>query len=277
MISNIIPSAVGNALKIFLAPEVGALKWVLLRNLTGTFPSYNDVNSSVIFSGTDEVCLIDGEDLVNGTTYYYCEFDFDGSTWTPSAVVSAVPASTYIDQSVDVLSLVRCRIDFGIQQEVLLGNLSPKSGVIEVLNAAPVFDETNWPVVSVHVDADASGERSIGEQVFGDDFDPIAGIWSESQGWLAQVRLNIIGWSKNPDERIALRKAIRKIILGNLDIFSGYGLIQIATSQSDIDELSAYPAPVYESACSFSCMAPAGVADTVDAITDATVIATTNF
>jgi hypothetical protein len=134
------------------------------------------------------------------------------------------------------------------------------------LNAPPVFEETNWPVITVHVASDGSGERAIGDLIFPDAFDPVAGLWNESQGWLARVQLTVVGWSKNPDERIALRKALRKIVIGNLEVFDSVGMIAIDFSQSDVDELSAYPAPVYQSMCSFSCEAPAGVAVTSDLI-----------
>ena len=277
MISKITAQAVGNALKIFLAPPPGTLKWVVLRNTTGVFPTYNDANSALIFSGSDEMCIVDADGLSNGVLYYYQEFDFDGVNWNPGSIYSSTPNHTYTDQSVDVLSIVRSRIDYGLQNEILLGTLTPKSGVIATLNAPPMFEETNWPVVTVHVGTDASGERSIGETVFPDEFDAAGGLWGESQGWLARVQLNVVGWSKNPDERIALRKALRKIIIGNLEIFDQYGMVQVDFSQSDIDELTAYPAPVYQSACSFSCLAPAGVAINSDPISDASVTAIAVF
>jgi hypothetical protein len=277
MISNITAAAVGNALKIYLVPPPGTLKWVVLRNTTGVFPAYNDANSITVFNGSDESYMVDTDGIVNGTLYYYCEFDYDGTDWDASAIVSATPACTYKDQSVDVLSVVRDRIDAGIKNEILIGTLTPKSGGIAVLNAPPMFEETNWPVVTVHVGSDGSGDRSIGDAPFPDVYDPITGLWSESQGWLARVQLNIVGWSKNPDERIALRKALRKIILGNLDVFDSAGIVSIDFSQQDIDDLSSYPAPVYQAMCSFSCEAPAGVVDTIGLITDTNATATAEF
>jgi hypothetical protein len=262
MITNIIPAAVGNALKIFLAPPKSALAWIVLRNQSGTFADQVDPDSVQLYSGNVLTYMVDAEGLANGALYYYCVFYFDGSIWTPSAVVSATPNATYTDQSVDVLSVVRDRLDSGLQNEISLGTLTPSTGVIAVLNAPPVFEETNWPVVTVHVTTDSSGDRAIGEITMPDVFDSIGGVWDESQGWLAQVQLTIVGWSKNPDERIALRKALRKIIIGNLEVFDNVGMIHIAFSQQDVDELAAYPAPVYQSMCSFSCEAPAGVADT---------------
>ena len=263
MISQIVPLAVGNALQIFLEPPTDAINWRLLRNESGTFIDQNDPAAVCLYGGNDLTCVMDSHCLVNGTSYCYCVFYFDGTDWTPSAMASATAGSTYADQSVDVLSVVRDRLDCGLQNEVLLGNLSPSSGVIAVLNAPPIFEETSWPVVTVHVTSDGSGERGLGELVFPDEFNPVSTQWSEAQGWLARVQLAIVGWSKNPDERIALRKALRKIVIGNLDVFDSAGMIQIDFSQQDIDELSSYPAPLYQSMCTFSCEAPAGVSQNV--------------
>jgi len=268
MISNILPAAVGNAIKIFLAPPASAVGWILLRNLSGAFAAQNDPSAATIFSGNGETYILDVFALVNGTRYYYGVFYFDGAAWTAGNVVSATPNVSYSDQSVDVLGIVRDRLDVGLQNEIALGTLTPACGVIAVLNAPPVFEETNWPVITVHVASDGSGERAGGDLIFPDAFDPVAGLWNESQGWLARVQLTVVGWSKNPDERIALRKALRKIVIGNLEVFDRVGMIAIDFSQSDVDELSAYPAPVYQSMCSFSCEAPAGVAVTADLLAE---------
>jgi hypothetical protein len=263
MIVNITPIAVGNALRVFLEPSATALSWALLRNSTGTFSGPTDPSSVVVFHGNSETVVLDADHLLNGVTVYYGVFYFDGSEWTTGNVASGTPHTTYADQSIDVLTIVRERLDWGLQAEVSTGTLSPAMGVIAVLNAPPVFEQTSWPVVTVHVASDASGVRAVGEMPFPDVVDAESGTWIESQGWLARVQLTIVGWSKNADERIALRKALRKIVLGNLEVFDSFGLINIDFSQQDIDELSAYPAPVYQSYCTFSCQAPAGVADTV--------------
>jgi hypothetical protein len=259
MISQIVPAAVGNALQIFLAPPADALSWRLLRNETGVFADQSDPAAVCLYGGNDLTCVMDSDCLVNGKPYCYCVFYCDGAEWAASAVVWATPASTYTDQSVDVLSIVRDRLDCGLQTEILLGNLSPSSGAIAVLNAPPVFEETSWPVVTVHLTSDASGERGIGELLMPDAFDPVSTQWRETQGWLARVQLTIVGWSKNPDERIDLRKALRKIVIGNLDVFDSVGMVRVDFSQQDVDELSSYPAPVYQVMCTFSCEAPAGV------------------
>lgn len=277
MISNILPAAVGNAIKIFLAPPASAVRWILLRNLSGTFAGQDDPSAARIFSGNGDTTILDAFGLVNGTRYCYGVFYFDGAAWTPGAVASATPNVTYTDQSVDVLSVVRDRLDAGLQHEIALGTLTPACGAIAVLNAPPVFEETSWPVVTVHVTADSSGERAVGDLVFPDAFDPVGGLWNEAQGWLARVQLTVVGWSKNPDERMALRKALRKIVIGNLDVFYSAGMTGIDFSQADVDELAVYPAPVYQAMCTFSCEAPAGVAAPVGRFADAPTATATVF
>ena len=268
MIKQILPITIGNALKIFLSPPSSAVAWRLLRNNTGTFIDENDPAASVIYDGTQLNYIVDYQQLFNGTTYFYCLFSFDGAVWTNSAVVSAIPSVSISDDCVDVLSVVRDRIDDGLQNEVQNGFLSPQTGQIPVLNAPPVFEDTNWPLVTVHVTSDGSSERGIGEMFSPDLFDTETQMWGEFEGWLAHVQLTIIGWSKNPDERINLRKALRRIILGNLPVFDSFGIVKIDFSQQDIDELQAYPAPVYQSMGTFSCEAPAVVSASYKQITD---------
>jgi hypothetical protein len=269
MISNILAAAVGNAIKLFLAPPSSAVSWILLRNVSGNFVGPTDPSATSIFDGAGQSYILDTNSLVNGTPYFYTVFYFDGTTWTQGNVATATPAASYTDQSVDVLTVVRDRLDVGLQNEVVIKALSPASGLIEVLNAPPEFEKTCWPVVTVHVATDGSGERAVGEMIFPDDLDANTGMWNESQGWLARVQLTIVGWSKNPDERIALRRALRKIVIGNLDVFDSFGMVNIDFVQQDMDELAAYSVPVYQSMCTFSCEAPAGVTDAVSSLSSA--------
>lgn len=249
--------------------------WRVLRKPSALFVDQDDPNAMLIYNGDDLKYMVDVSLLTNGTRYYYCVFYYDGTTWTRSAVVSATPNSTYTDDSVDVMGLVRDRLDYGLQNEITIGALTPATGHISVLNAPPVYEETNWPVVTVHMGNDADGERAIGENIFPDEFDPSTGLWNENQGWISRTQLTIVGWSLNPDERIQLRKSLQKIIIGNLQVFDNAGIFQIGFSQQDVDDLTGYNAPVYQSACVFSCQAPAGVGNSEDSIVDVTLSMTT--
>ncbi|WP_175787419.1 hypothetical protein [Burkholderia anthina] len=276
-IAAITPLPIGNALKLFLQPPASAKLWRVLRNGTGTFIDQDDANSTVVYQGDQSVFLVDTYCLTNGTAYSYCAFYFDGSAWAPSAVVAGTPAASYADQSTDVLSVVRDRLEAGLANEVLLGSLYPQDGYIPVLNSAPIFDDTPWPLVTVHVDSDGSHDRAIGESIGMDDWNALSGQFNDGQGWHARAVLRVVGWSKNPDERIALRKILRRLVIGNLDVFESFGMTLVDFHQADMDDLASYPVPIYMAAGTFSCNAPAFVTESVGLVSDVTSTPTAVF
>lgn len=268
------PLSVGNAIRVILDPPDGSLYWRILRNTTGTFSGEADPSSMLVYEGVENFAVDTGS-LQNGTPYYYCAFYWNGSTWAADTAASCTPNATYQDSSTDVLSVVRDRIDAGLQVEIARGTLVPQSGEIKVLTAPPFFQDTRWPVVTVHLLSEAPAERGLGEVLVPDNFDFSDGEWNEGEGWLARVQLAVIGWSENPDERISLRQALRRLIVANLSVFDSKGMIEIEFSQQDVDAISGeYPAPVYQSAGTFTCTAPILVGDQVDEITDVQVTAT---
>ena len=274
MISNIVPLPIGNALKIFLVPPAGALTWRILRNGTGTFAGEADPASVLAYSG-DESYVVDAFSLQNGIAMYYCAFYWDGTQWTASNVVAATPNATYTDSSTDALSLLRDRLAAGLAVEVARGTLMPACGSIDVLTAPPQYESSRWPMVSVHLASETPAERVLGETFMPDSFDDIANEWTEAEGWLANVQITVIGWTQNPDERITLRQALRRIVVGNLPIFDAAGIVQPEFSIQDVDAVSGeYPAPVYQAAGTFTCMAPVVVGDQVDPISDVQVTVT---
>lgn len=272
-ISQIIPLPIGNALRIFIDPPAGAELWRVLRTTGAAIASESDPTATVVFQG-DMRSIVDASGLLNGTAYTYGVFFFDGTHWAASPVTAATPLAAYQDNSVDVLSLVRDRLEVGLQNEVAAKALMPSCGEIEVMNAPPAFEDSSWPVVTVHVTNDGSGDRALGEDLAGEVYDPLALVFDEEDGWLARVHLTIVGWSKNPDERIALRKVLRRLVIGNLPVFAAAGLLHIDFNQTDGDEMSAYPVPVYQSVCTFTCMAPAAVGTAYGVISDVSVALT---
>lgn len=268
-----IPLPVGNAVKVLMAPDDGAIQWRLMRNTTGVFAGITDPLSIPVYTGDQSQYVVDVKALTNGVTYSYCLFStLDGVNWDASEVFTGVPQAIYGDQSVDALTVVRDRMAAGMAVEVSRGTLTPVTKQIPVLNAPPAFDDVRWPMVSVHVTSDGPAERGIGEMIGSDDWDAGSGMWKEGEGWMANTVLAIAGWSKNADERIALRKAMRRLIIANLPVFDGLGMLRIDINQSDQDYVSGeYPAPVFSTVCSFSCLAPAYVTDEVGVVTEITV------
>lgn len=266
MIAMIMPLAVGNALRVFLEPPAVATKWRLLRKAADTFTGPDDASAFLAYEGTDRI-IVDAANLQNGAPQFYRAYYWDGVSWLASASAVGTANSTYEDCSTDVLETVRDRLTVGLIEEVRRKTVQPNAGLIRVLTAPPVYEDTRWPMVSVHLMSEQPSVRAVGELVESDVFD--TDEWNEHEGWLAHVQLAIVGWHQNPDERIAMRKALRRIIVGNLPVFDAKGMLQIEFSQQDVDAVSGeYPAPVYQAACTLTCLAPVVVRSKAGVVTD---------
>lgn len=266
------PLAVGNAVQIDVQPPLTAVHWRVLRNETGAFPAFNDPLSVMVRDANkgDVTRFADFSNLSNGTLYHYQAFYWDGTAWTADTPVTVTPATTYQDDSVDAQSIVRDRIVVGIAAEVARQALQPVAGSIDVLLAPPVFEDTRWPVISVHLQSEAPVNRALGEEMANDELDQFTQLYDDHEGWAAKTTLQVIGWSLNADERVLLRQAIRRVIIANLGIFDEALLLQVEFSQSDIEDFQSYSAPVYETVGTFTCVTPLNVNVPRDTITSVT-------
>jgi hypothetical protein len=275
-ISQVIPVPAGNALRVYLNPLAGAQYWSLLRRTDADFTTVSDADAFVVATGSTDEVILDYTALINGTTYFYCDFAWDGTEFVAGVPVSAIPAATYQSASVDPLEFVRDRLDLGIAAEVAFGNLKPESGKIRVVTAPyGLVEGIKFPVISVHLESDSPGTRAVGETQFGDYLDGGIGQWEENEGWLASVRLNVVGVSLNADERIQLRKAIKRVVQANLTVFTAVGFVNINFSQTDSEEFTEDLAPVFKSNGTFECEAPSLVTFAQGAVS--TVTDTLNF
>ena len=256
-IGMILPLPAGNALRVFVEPPASARLWKILRKTANTFTGQDDADAVVVYEGRDVKAPLDFENILNGFTYWYRAYYWDGAAWSASVAVSATSTSTYEEASTDALSVVRDRLDYGLQAEVARNVLEHENGAIPVLVAPPLYEDTRWPVVSVHLQSESSSTRAIGEEVELGELDVLSNTWDDAEGWLANVQLTIVGWSLNPDERKELRKALRRIVVANLPVFAAAGMANIDFSTQDMDAVSGeYPAPVYQVMCTFTCLAP---------------------
>lgn len=258
MISLVQILPVGNALRIFITPPVGAEAVRLLRRTADTFTGYNDVGAFLVSESLDHA-VIDTTGLVNGQSYFYKAYALVAGQWIASPTATGTPNAIYQDESVQVVEFIRERLAAGLLVEVQRGALQHELGKIPVLIASPTFEDTKWPVVTIHVAADSSDNRFLGETIDPDWFDADAFEWVGTEGWLSSVRLNIAGWALNADVRAALRKAIKRIIMANLPVFDERGMYQIMMNQQDVDDFQSYSAPVYQSVAQFSCLARSAV------------------
>lgn len=269
MISTIQNLHIGNALRLFIQPPAGAVAWRILRKGGDTFAGPTDPDALVAYEGDDRT-FVDVTDVPNEVAQFYKPYyTTDFATWTAGDTATGTATPNYEDATTDVLSLVRDRLAAGLLIECQRENFQTETGSISVFTAPPSLErDIRWPVVTVHLDREDPGERAIGEMV-GTDYQEsgIGDDWSETEGWLANTNLTIIGWSLNSDERIELRKALRRILIGNLPVFSAAGLDQVSFDMSDIDAVNGeYPAQIYQVMCNFTCISPVAVGGKVDAI-----------
>ena len=261
MISMILPMAIGNALKLHVTPPSGAEYWRVLRKDTDDISGPDDVNALQAYEGDDRV-FIDTVSLMNEVRAYYTPFYWISGAWVRGSSNYGTPTPTYEDYSTEVVSLVRDRLEAGLTVEVQRGNILNELGYVQVLTAPPnVKMNISFPLVTLSLEDESPSIRGIGEEDFGDYEDDDAEEWLESDGWLANVRLRLDGWSLNPDERIELRKAIRRVMIANFHVFASKGVILPHLTLSDTDAVNGEfgNTPLYLVTGEFTCTAPVRV------------------
>lgn len=264
------PLHAGNALRLILEPPAGAVRWKVLRKGSDSFSGHDDPLALVVSEGDDRV-IVDVNSLQNQVMAFYRPYyTTNGTSWTAGATAHGTPDAIYQDESSDVLSVLRQRLEAGLLVECQRGNFATDLGYIQVYTASPSLErDLALPLVTIHLENEEPGERVLGEDMIEGQFDAIGGDWDEAEGWLANVSVTIIGWSLNSDERIELRKAIRRIVVANLTVFEGLGWYQVNLSQQDIDAVNGeYPAHIYQVMSTFSCVAPVRVSGNVSAISN---------
>lgn len=272
MITWISPMMAGAAIHLILTPPTGAIRWRLLRRTADAFTGFDDTGAVLVHEGTDNN-LVDTLALVNGTTYFYRAYWFDGIAWHQTASRSAAPAYEIEDWSTDVMSVLRERIASGLAAEIARGGITHSKNLIEVLTAPPLADAVVFPVVTLRLMHESPAERGIGEDIPGFVVGDASYLdWGQSEGWLSKVIIEVVGWSLNPDERLNLRRLLRRIVLANLPIFDDKGMILVEFEQRDQEDTEQFNAPVYQTVGTFSCEAPAVVVgDSVTPIRDVPV------
>lgn len=280
MISMIQPMAIGNALRVFLTPPENAQYWRVLRKGTDDISDPEDENAALVYEG-DIRAFIDTHFLTNEVRAYYTPFYRINGAWVRGQGNYGTPSSTYEDYSTEVLSVMRERLEAGLTVEVERGNILNELGYIQVLTAPPnqSSGSISFPLVTLTLEDERPEMRGIGEDTFGELEDPEDQTWLEQEGWLANVRVVIVGFSLNPDERLELRKAIRRVIVGNLTVLADKGIILPMLSLSDVDAVNGEygDTPMYLVTGEFTCTAPVRVGQMAGGvITDVNVEANPN-
>ncbi|WP_191058321.1 hypothetical protein [Geminicoccus harenae] len=266
MIHTVHSLPVGNALRLFLSPPADALRWRILRKGTDDFAGPEDPGAVLVYVG-DEKAVLDTKALTNDLAAFYRPFYWIDGAWVDGgASASGTPRATYQDASTDVLTVVRDRLAAGLEVELQRNVLRHPTGQIQVLTAPPQADNARLPLVTVQLVSEEPPERAAGDEL-DTSFDAIGGVWVDSEGWLARVTLSVTGWSLNPQERNALRQALRRIIVANLPVFDDAGMLKIEFSMQDHDAVNdEFKAPLYLTNGSLVCLAPVVVTNEVQTI-----------
>lgn len=267
------PLAAGNAVRLNVSLLDGASFMRVLRLPTDTFSGPDDPNAMPIIDDFAGETLIDTEGLTNGTTYFYRSYDWVESAFVDSGIsISATPNANYIADAVDPQELLRDRLQLGINVEIVRSQLKPETGKIAVITAPFAMEGTTFPVISVILDNTGPSERVLGDQIEG-FHDPSSNQWVDTNGWIARFSMSISAATFNLDERIQLRKSVRRVIQANLPIFNEAGMVQIELNQTDAEIQTDKSAVIYVSNATFTCLAPAFIQVFHDVVTDVTVSA----
>lgn len=274
MITLVYALPVGNALRLSFAPPAGAKRWRVLRKDVDVFSGSDDASALIAYEGSD-LSALDHQHLKNNVPAFYAPFYWDGVVWSAGAHASGTPRATHEDMAADVVQLICDRLEVGFATEVDAGRIIPTDGFVQVFNAPPSTDTVRFPCISVHLEVDDPAEHGIGDDIVGDFEDDQV---TEAVGWLSQVNINIVGWSLNADERIEIRKSLKRLLAGNRDVFDHEGLSLMKSSFRDEDLVSGEMGePMFQVVCSFSCLAPSGAVVRRDrTFTSETIIGSTH-
>jgi len=252
------PHPAGNAVRLILAPPADAASWRVLRRTSDTINGPDDSGAVLVADWGRDEGFTDIAGLVNGTEVFYQAFyrDAAGTEILPRhPAASVTPAYTARDTSVDVLAVLFDRFTKGMALAVEAGKVRPKSMRVPVI-CAPFVDpgKTELPMVTMHLDGEQPTEFGLSALL---ETEPLEGIGGdETEGNLCRVSVNIIAVSLNPDERNALGRVLKHIVLSNLDIFEQQGLLNPTLSLNHTELLpETNAAALYLATASFICLA----------------------
>ena len=105
----------------------------------------------MVDNSVDDVVL-DTTALVNGNSYVYRLFSWDGAAFTISDPATAIPATSYQPAGPSPQQIVRDRVDLGMRVEVAAGRLKPDGGKISVITAPFVLADKTYTAAAFCLD-----------------------------------------------------------------------------------------------------------------------------
>ncbi|MFL5900878.1 MAG: hypothetical protein ACJ75S_06730 [Solirubrobacterales bacterium] len=274
MIWLIQPLSVGNALRILISPPNSAARWKLLRRDVEDFSGEADPLALVVHEGTDKA-VTDFKGLLNGEQVFYKLYLLINGIWEDGGpVASAVPGATMEDLGPDVMTLIRDRLEAGFKVYVERDEIRHDRNFVPVMTSSPQVEDTVFPMVTIHLQNQATEVRGVGEVSGLDSFDEEADLWLSVEGGFDRVQVTIAIWALNGDTRKLMRRALRAILQANLPIFDAAGLVTPSWSMQDLEDYQTYAAPMFQTICTFDCLAPASVQSTTPPIVEALALPT---
>lgn len=269
MIWLVQPLSAGTALRILIAPPTSAARWKLLRRDVEDFSGEADPLALKVYEGTDKA-ITDYKGLINGEQVFYKLYLLINGVWEDGGpIATGVPGASMLDLGEDVLGLLRDRVEAGYKVYVDRGELKHPSSYVPVMTASPQVENAPLPLVTVHLQNQATEVRGVGEISGLDQFDEEADEWLSVEGGFDRVQVTIAIWSLNGDERKLMRKMLRAILNANLPIFDAAGFVTPSWSMQDLEDYQTYAAPMFQTICTFDCLAPASIQFTTPPIVDA--------
>lgn len=256
------PLSAGNAIRVFITPPAGAKYWRVLKMGSDGFAGAEDLDYAVIAYEGDERVFVDASNLMNEVkTFYKPYYRMADDSWVAGRTADATPVGSYEEYTTDVMSFLRQRLEEGLKIEVARENILHEYGYVQVFTAPPAIEKNlRFPLVTLTLDSESPSTRGIGENISGDEFDEIGAGHFDSEGWLSDVQITIVAWSQNSNERIELRKAVRRVIIANLTVFADRGFDQVSLTAQDVDAINGeYTVNLYQTFFTFSCIAPVRV------------------
>ena len=259
----------GNAVRLTVSPTYGEKRWRILRKETNAFTGQDDPSAYLVYDG-DGGAATDSRLLVNGTPYYYAVYGLTApGVWSAPHIASCTPQANFTDASTDAQEFVRERLDVALSSMISRGLLALSKPSIPVISIPFYSQGIELPVVTVLFNHGASTERFLGEEicdVLGSDG------FTEVQGWLSNVSLEVSVWSLNAQERNVLRRALVTSIAANLDIFADYGLdLFEVQSVNDSEDTQSMNAPVYQTTMQIGCLVTVAAVEEYGMIRDVIV------
>jgi len=246
MISLLDNEGSGNAIKITIQPLPTTTRFRLLRKTSSTFSGWNDSTAVVAYDTTNIsaqfMTFIDIENIVDGTTYYYAVYEYNGTTWSLINIKSILAEHTKDSVNDDPFSLVVNRFEAGINYEVSSGKFKSNTPVRLLLSNADVSNH-DLPCISIVMESDSFKSGAVNNLMTPDEY--LNPDWKESQGYFSSMVVEVSGYASNIDSRNSIRKSIKRIFQSNLDVFSAIGFIDVSWSVSDKEDFKTYGRDLY--------------------------------